>query len=104
MDNKVAILDFSAASPDLNPIDNVWNIIKEKVGKLQPWNVARSRDTISQAWLDLPQATIDNFDRQHVNAHGPVHCETGCPNGIFTLYFKKYGQLPYMLQIFNEIY
>jgi transposase len=51
---------FPPASPDLNPIENVWAMLDQKllgmpIGKPQQWG-----QTVQKAWAAIPQSNIDN--------------------------------------------
>ena len=40
---KIQILDWPRNSPDLKPIENLWNVLKDKVSEKQPTNTRRHR-------------------------------------------------------------
>ena len=50
------------ASPDLNPIENVWAALKHRIHKLSPRPT--SLDALWQAverlWVEMPQSILDN--------------------------------------------
>lgn len=50
---------FPPASPDLNPIENVWSMLDQELyhmplGKPQQWG-----ETLQKAWAAIPQSKID---------------------------------------------
>ena len=53
----VNVLDWPGNSPDLNPIEEVWNIMKKKSGKL-PNNRKRLWDNICNLWYSIPRETV----------------------------------------------
>ena len=59
--NNMQILHpWPAASPDLNPIEHVWDIIGRHVESAdpRPQNNAQLLQSLTDAWNDIPQASI----------------------------------------------
>ena len=45
-------------SPDLNPIENIWAIVKDRVGARKPANKAELMHYAVEEWQNLPQETV----------------------------------------------
>lgn len=53
-DEKIPVLDWPAQSPDLNPIENLWNDVKVKVGQQKCKNSDDLWKAIKEAWDSIP--------------------------------------------------
>lgn len=51
--NGIDLLIWPSQSPDLNPIENLWALMKPLVAKLQPKNIKELKDAITKVWNDL---------------------------------------------------
>ena len=59
---KINILDWSGNSPDLNPIENLWTILKNKVSERQPTNAKMLEQAIKEVWVrDISPAYCRNL-------------------------------------------
>lgn len=52
-DNQVQLISWPGHSPDLNPIENVWNEMKRKLGKLPLSSVDSLVENIRTLWADV---------------------------------------------------
>jgi transposase len=61
-DNLIALLDWPACSPDLNPIENVWGQFVRTIyaDNKQYRTVAELKNAISTAWNNLSIETLQN--------------------------------------------
>jgi transposase len=62
---------WRANSPDLNPIEMLWAILKHSVAALEPKTIDELKQVLLQAWNTIPQRTIDGLcqsfeDRVHL--------------------------------------
>ncbi len=60
-DHVVTVLDWSANSPDLNPIENLWDIVKRKMRDTRPNNADELKATIKATCLPLHQRSATGW-------------------------------------------
>ncbi len=53
-DHDVGLLDWSANSPDLDPIVNQWGIVKRKMRNKRPKNADELKATVKETWASMP--------------------------------------------------
>lgn len=60
-ENRVDVIDWPAQSPDLNPIENLWAIVKKEVAKTKPRNKAELWSHVKSAWEAIPVITCQKL-------------------------------------------
>ena len=68
-DNGVEVLDWPGNSPDLNPIENLWRILKRKLAQKAPKNLADVRYWLTKIWCteisrDLCQSLVNSMPKR----------------------------------------
>ncbi len=53
-DHGVTVFDWPANSPDLNPIENLWGIVKRKMRGTRPNNADELKATVKETWASIP--------------------------------------------------
>jgi transposase len=54
-DHQMKTLSWPAQSPDLNTIENLWNVIKRKMDGHKPSNKAEMPEFLRQEWYKVTQ-------------------------------------------------
>ncbi len=54
VDHGVTVLDWPANSPDLNPIENLWGIVKRKMRDTRPNNADELKATVKETCASIP--------------------------------------------------
>src|SRR3954470_22401281 len=60
-DNVPEVIDWPSNSPDLNPIENLWNIVKTNVERRRPKNLDNLNRFMIEEWKDIPDSVIKNL-------------------------------------------
>ena len=55
---RVKVMDWPSMSPDLNPIEYPWGILKPKVEECKVSNIHQLRNVIMEEWKRTPVATL----------------------------------------------
>ena len=56
---RVKVMDWPSMSPDLNPIEHLWGILKRKVEVRKVSNICQLRDVVMEEWKSIPVATCE---------------------------------------------
>ncbi|KAI7933980.1 hypothetical protein MJO28_017368 [Puccinia striiformis f. sp. tritici] len=61
-DNNINTIEWPPQSPDLNPIENLWKILKTGIQQnYQPKSLDEMKEAIQQAWDDLPEQHLGSL-------------------------------------------
>lgn len=60
-ENNVQVLRWPAQSPDLNPIENLWEEVERRIRTTRFPNKQSLIDKINEVWINMPDITIQNL-------------------------------------------
>ena len=74
-DEGIDAIDWPSRSPDLNPIEHLWDVMYRCIRRRQvpPQTVQELTDALIQVWEEIPQDTIRRLIRSM-----PRHCHHEC--------------------------
>lgn len=55
---KINVMEWPAKSPDLNPIENLWELVDRQIRKNTHKNKAELRQAIEDAWRAVPSSVL----------------------------------------------
>ena len=50
---KVSVLPWPSMSPDLNPIEHLWGVLKRRVEEKKPRNIQKLKQEIEEEWKSI---------------------------------------------------
>jgi len=59
--HKVMVMEWPTQSPDCNPIENVWSVLKKKVGKFKITTTKQLFNEIKREWCKLSTEYAENL-------------------------------------------
>ena len=59
--NVPAVMNWLSNSPDLNPIENLWGIVKENVERRLPNNLGELESFMTEEWESIPESMLMNL-------------------------------------------
>lgn len=63
-ENNVPVLEWPANSPDMNPIESLWNILKRNVRNKAPQTLGQLKEDIVSCWNEIPSDTCAKLIEQ----------------------------------------
>jgi transposase len=58
---KVKVMEWPAQSPDLNPIENLWDVVERRIRSENYANIHEFWNAIEKSWKSIPMTVIDRL-------------------------------------------
>ena len=69
-------MDWPGNSPDLNPIENLWNIMKNKVAKKDTSSLPKLKNAIKEVWtIDFSPSYLENLSSMPKRLKDVLKCK-----------------------------
>lgn len=59
--NEVLVMEWPSQSPDLNPIEHLWGVLKNKIGSFKSKNKQELWEKIQETWYSIPPEVCANL-------------------------------------------
>ncbi len=97
---RVKVMAWPTVTPDLNPIEHLWGILKQKVKERKVSNIHQLRDVIMQEWKRTPVVTCEAL----VNSMSKSVKVVLENNGVLTLVASGLDVNGCVLSYFEQMY
>ena len=61
VEHNIPVMEWVPQSPDLNPIENLWSIVKHNVEKRMPKGQTELKKFMKEEWEKIPNSTLSNL-------------------------------------------
>lgn len=78
-DNGIEVLQWPSQSPDLNPIENLWRILKKQIRARRPSNIQQLKIVAKEEWEKIPLDICQNLIKTYSNRLAAVIKAKGGP-------------------------
>ena len=69
-EEHIPILEWPGNSPDLNPIENAWNLMKNNVREAQPSSITELTDVLKCLWVTMETKYFEKRLQNVIQAKG----------------------------------
>lgn len=60
-ENQINVMDWPSQSPDLNPIEHMWDVLENELTGVRAKNATEKFAQLEQAWGEIQKETIDKL-------------------------------------------
>ena len=60
-EQNIEVLDWPGNSPDLNPIENAWNKMKNDLAKSRPTSIVSLKEALKKMWVTMDLSYFENL-------------------------------------------
>ena len=83
-DNEFTVLQWPPQSPDLNPIEDLWDVVEREIGiiDVQPTNLSQLQDAIMSIWTKISEECFQHLVESMPRTIKAVLKAKGGPKGV----------------------